>query len=257
MKKFALLLIVALVLTAAVVVVNIRIHAQTPAQPLMAEIPSDLENDNPVPMTLQWGQDGKSYYYFSWGVKPTAGYRLEYGGLENNVLTIRAISPGSEDFVAQVLTYPKLMLVLPKGNYTYRVVDQFGREVKSIFQPEREPMAFKVIFPHEKRWSVRRVWREPDQENAGKSRAQIAMEALLAQPEMGLYAQQGLQVLSTSSKGNKCYVLMNKSYIQLGYKEKATLTEAMQRTVMGLKIKGMKKIEVVTEAKQMPMVANQ
>lgn len=252
-KKIVLLLTMVGLLATAFVV--IRIHAQNPVQPLMAEVPFDLEGNNPVPMTLQWMQGGKLYYYFSWGIKQTAGYRLEFGGIEKEQLTIRAVAPTSDDIVAQVQTFPKLLLVLPKGHYTYRVVDQFGRVLTSAFQTKNKPYFFQVYLPVGEKWASRRVWRDLDTEGQDKTIAQIAAEALMNQPEMELYAQQGLKVLASSSQGKTWYLQLSKAYSQLGYKEKAAVTEALRRTVLGLKVKGMRKVEIVTDADRLPMVA--
>lgn len=248
MKKIALLSIIILAVAATIVLASI--YAQTPIQPVMAEIPFDLEQDNPVPMALHWEKDDKSYYYFNWGVKPTTGYRLEFDGIEKNKMTIRAVSPLSDEIVAQVQTYPKLLLVLPKGSYDYRVVDQFGRALTSVFQPEKTPLAFKVYLPAGESWATRRVWRELSTANKGKTAAQIAGEALMAQPEMKVYAQQGLQVLDAVRQGDQWYVHVSKAYLELGHKEKASFSEALRRTVLGLKTKGMKAVEIGTDARR-------
>lgn len=232
------------------------LFTRKPPTALMMELPFDMEQNNPVPMTLRWEQNGKSYYYFSWGVKPTAGYRLEYEGFEKNVMIIKAIAPEPDRMVAQVETYPKILLVLPKGDYRYRIVDGEGKEVSSALKTKRAPMKFTLWLPVNGSEKTRTVWRDPYLNNEGKTTAQIAIEALFAQPEMGAYPQKGVGFLGASFEKNNWIILMTKEYEALRLEERSPLERAIRKTVLGIGAKKLNKVQVVTDSKLLSVQEN-
>lgn len=210
---------------------------------LMVDIPSDMEQNNPVPMILHWDKGDKSYYYFNWGLQPSAGYRLEYSGFIKNAMTVKAIVPGYQQMVAQVLTYPKLLMELPKGSYNYHVVDENGKDITSTFQTKQTPLTLEVTLPIDGKLTVRRIWRE--QAGSGDNKAGIALDALFAQPEMDLYSQ--VKVAGVNLHQDRCEVKMGASFAKLDKLEKDQLTRSIRETVMGLKLKGIKNVEILAQ----------
>lgn len=182
---------------------------------IVTELPSEIERTNPVPEVRHWDSDNRTFYYFNWGLKPTTGYSLNPLSVKNNKIILQANTPDKDSINAQVMTYPYLLLSLPKGEYQFEVVDNKHRPLKDIFLPKNPPLRLNLFLPSALGKVFQRVaLRDPYLNNEGKTTAQIALEALFAQEEMLEYLEHEVFVerVSFSTPHRKWYVLLTPGY---------------------------------------------
>lgn len=225
---------------------------------VLTQLPFEIEKTNPVPEVRHWNDNGKTYYYFNWGMKSTGGYSLELAGVEKNLIKIRAHAPQKDQMVVETLTFPWLYLVLPEGDYQYQVRDETGKLLDHIFTPKNPPLIFRVFLPGEGRMVPRRILRDPYFNNEGKTTAQIALDALFNQEEMLDFVSEEVipEGISFSSREQKWVVLMNQAFDGLDWGGKDLVTQLIQKTVLDLKTPNIKTVEITTDPKKLPSLEN-
>lgn len=221
---------------------------------VLEELPFSIEPKNPIPEVRHWDLAGRTYYYFNWGLKPTGGYSLELANVQNNLITLKAVTPQKDQMLIQVLTFPSLFISLPKGRYRYRVLDNEGRLVKDIFRPKNPPLKMTIFLPKEDGIARREILRDPQFKNTRKTKAMIALQALFNQDEMaGFWDQEVLPegaVFSASEQ--KWYILLSRTFEHLGNEEKSLLSTAITRTVQALNAGESQAVEIVTDPAKLP-----
>lgn len=226
---------------------------------VVAELPFEIESKNPVSEVRHWNRDGRTFYYFNWGLKPTGGYSLKLLGVRDKKIELQAVTPGQDQMVIQVITYPYLLLSLPEGNYDYEVVDREGKPVKDIFTPKNPPLKLTLFLPGEAgRIAERQVFRDPYLNTEGKTTGQIALEALFCQEEMADLVENEILVegVSFSTKDKKWYVMMSKGFEMLEEAKKTLLSELISKTVMNVKTKDMESVTITTHKAGLPELEN-
>ena len=228
---------------------------------LITEVPITLERNNPVPLVKNWVENGRSVYYFNWGLKPTGGYVLELLEIRAKTIIIKAISPSPDEMVTQSITYPSLTVSLPLGKYHYQVVDHVGKPLAGIFRPQNPPLTFTLSLPSETGWESglqRQIWRDPYLDNQGLSTAEIALKALFSQDELLEYADQGVSVarVTFSRERKKWYVLMSPEFNRLERGEQTLLSRSITETVLALQVKGLNAVELYTNPKLLSSLSN-
>ncbi len=114
---------------------------------VLTELPPEIERTNPVPEVRNWSSNDRTFYYFNWGHQPTSGYNLSLLSVKNKKLIIQASSPDPDQINAQVITYPYLLVSLPKGEYSYEVIDEHQRPIKDIFRSKNQPLQLTLFVP--------------------------------------------------------------------------------------------------------------
>lgn len=216
---------------------------------VITELPSEIERTNPVPEVRNWTRDGRTFYYFNWGFKPTSGYSLSLLKVKGNTLTIQASSPGQGSINAQVITYPYLLLSLPKGDYRFEVVDDQNRPLQNIFQPKNPPLELTIFVPSDSGLiTKRKVLRDSYLNNEGKLVPQIALEALFSQDEFTDYLAEDVVFdgISVSASRKECFVLLSHSYQTLSQSEKKLLNQLITRTLQAIAGTNFEKIQIIT-----------
>lgn len=202
---------------------------------ILAQLPAEIERTNPVPEARTWNSDERTFYYFNWGFKPTSGYDLTLLSIKGNTLVIQASAPSPDMITAQVITYPHLLLSLPKGDYDFTVVDEKHRPLPNIFKPQQPALELTILVPSESGSFVwRRVLRDPTINNEGKPTIAIALEALFAQPEMMEYLEHDVtfEGISFSSSRKECSCMLSQGYQSLSQPEKDSLNQLILKTIL-------------------------
>lgn len=262
MNKLTLLCILALIgLLITGVFVNYRVDQEKPSQSgvrVLRDLPFAIEPTNPVPEVRSWNQNGRTYYYFNWGLKPTGGYDLQFAGIRKNTILIKALSPASNAMRIQILTYPRLLLSLPSGKYRYQVIDENNKTLNNIFKPKNQPLKLTVYLPDVAETKSRVVLRDPYLNNEGETTAQIAVEALFHQPELQDYLEHEivLEGVSFSRKERKWYILLSESFEALNFLEQKHLSNLITKTVLAVKAEGLDQVEVTTDKARLPELEN-
>lgn len=217
-------------------------------------LPFGIERNNPVPEVRHWEMEGKTYYYFNWGLKTTGGYSLELLGVENNLLKIKAHSPRKGQMLIQALTFPYLLVSMPQGDYHYEVINEEGKPVTDIFTPKNPPLKMTVFLPRNERVSKREILRNPYQNNIGKAPALIALEALFNQEEMLNFVSRGVlpQRATFSASEQKWHILLSKEFEHLSTDEKALLHKLISKTVLTLAASNLATVEIFTNPTTLP-----
>lgn len=218
---------------------------------VLNKLPIEIERTNPVPEIRNWISNGRTYYYFNWGLKPTSGYHLSLHSVNNHKIIIQAFSPGNDSINAQVITYPYLLLSLPKGDYHFEVIDNHQRPLKNIFRPKNTPLKFTIFIPSGVgAFSQREVLRDPYLNTEGKTSAQIALEALFSQDEMMEYLDHDVTVegVSFSKSHKKWSVILSRGYQTLSKPEKELLNQLIIKTVSAIKATNPESIEITSIA---------
>lgn len=226
---------------------------------ILTELPLEIERTNPVPEVRNWSSDDRSFYYFNWGLKPTTGYDLSLLSFNGNKIIIQASSPEAGSINAQVITYPHLLLSLPKGDYHYEIVDEHNRPLKDIFHPENPPLKLNISIPSGSGDIFqRKVLRDPYLNNEGKTTAQIALEALFAQDEMMDYLNHEVLIegVSFSASHKKWFVLLSRGYQTLSMPEKELLNQLITETVLATKAANLETVEITTDPLRLPPLEN-
>ncbi len=226
---------------------------------ILTELPSEIERTNPVSEVRNWDSKNRTFYYFNWGFKPTSGYSLNLVEIKGHKLIIQAFSPDQSSINAQVLTYPYLLLSLPKGNYSYEVIDKHNQFLKDIFHPKNPPLKFTIFVPSETGdISERKILRDPYLNNEGKTTAQIALEALFAQDEMMEYLDHDVMVdgVSFSTSQKKWFVLLSRGYQTLTKPERELLNQLITKTVQSIETIDLENVEITTDPSNLPILEN-
>jgi hypothetical protein len=226
---------------------------------ILEKLPFGIERNNPIPEVRHWDLEQKTFYYFNWGLKTTGGYSLELLGVENNLLKIKAKAPQKGQMLIQTLTFPYLLISLPRGNYRYEVVNEEDKPIKDdIFIPKNPPLKMIIFLPRDNQVSKREILRDPYLNSKGKKPVLIVLEALFNQEEMLDYVSRGVlpekAVFSTTEQ--KWYILLSKSYEQLGADEKRLLHELINKTVLTLTANNLPALEIVTDPNVLPVLNN-
>ncbi|HEX3047404.1 MAG TPA: protease complex subunit PrcB family protein [Bacillota bacterium] len=260
-QKVILLSLVGLLIfgTSTIIFYVLRSAAQNRLkQMVLTQLPFEIEKTNPVPEVRHWIKNGKTYYYFNWGMKSTGGYSLELAGVEKNLIKIRALAPKKDQMVTETLTFPSLYLALPEARYKYQVSDADGKQLDHIFTSTNPPLIFRVFLPCEGRIVPRRILRDPYYNNEGKTTALIALDALFNQEEMLDFVSEEVipEGASVSTQAQKWVVLMNQAFDQLDWGGKDLVTQLIQKTVLDLKTPNIKSVEITTDPKKLPPLEN-
>jgi hypothetical protein len=215
---------------------------------VLDNLPFGIEKNNPVPEVKHWDLGEKTYYYFNWGLKTTGGYSLEFLGIENNLLKIKAKSPQKGQMLIQAFTFPYLLLELPKGRYRYTAVNEAGDRIDDIFVPKNPPLKMTIFLAYDGKVAKREILREPSLLWQTKEPALIALEALFNQEEMLDYVKQGVlpEKASFSSKERKWYVLLSEAFENLNDNDKNVLHELISKTILTLAANKIATVEIIT-----------
>ena len=222
---------------------------------VVTELPPNLEENNPIPMVTSWNEEGRTFYYFSMGMKPTGGYLLELIGVENDLIKVKAIEPAKDAAVIQMLTYPRLLVSLPEGEYKYQVYNEAGEKIE-FPQQKTEPLAFKVVIPDNQGKLIERtIYRDPHAGNEGKTTGQIWLEALWEQPEF--QAQNfGVNILGVSFDEKDWVVLFSNEYNTLTAEQKAQLDKLIQETMLKNPVERVAGVKITTNPAELPELEN-
>lgn len=253
MSKYDKIILISLILFSAGFFVFRSARSSDPPV-ILSKLPPSIERQNPVPMVRFWDEGKRTFYYFGWGEKPTGGYSLELIEVRNGLIRLRAVEPQPDLMVTQVLTYPSLLLSLPKGSYRYEVIDSRGYMKADVFKASRSPLELKLRIPSggdEDR--ERRVWRDPYHGNEGKTTAHIALEALFVQDEMRDLAG-GVQILGTSFDAKGWYILLSKEYDLLQKSQQQRLATLIEENVLALGVKNLNSVVITTNLADLPMI---
>lgn len=255
MKKLDKLILISLILfCVGFFALKSSTHHNRPL--VLDEIPFQIERENPVPMVKKWDEGKRTLYYFNWGEKPTGGYVLNFLEVKKGVIRLQAIEPPADEMTTQALTYPHLLISLPKGVYRYEVLDGSGRKIRDAFKTKSHPLQFTLILPTlGGAEAQRQVWRDQYQRNEGKTMAQIALEALFAQEEMAKWTG-GVRVLGTSYDELGWYVLLSQDFDALETSKRQQLVALIEENVLELEIKNLDRVIITTNAKDLPPIAN-
>lgn len=213
------------------------------------ELPFEIERNNPVPEVRHWDNDDITFYYFNWGLKNSGGYNLNFESLNNNLITVKALVPAKSNLSIQILTFPHLLISLPQGQYSYRVVEPSGKPIENFFICEHPPLKFSIFLPYCGSIKARVVLRDPYAQNVGKTTAQIALDALFSQDEMLEFINRNVlpDRATFCVKDKKWFILMSKSFDCLETREKRLMIELITRTFLALEVKKSDRIEIVTD----------
>lgn len=222
---------------------------------VLQELPIGIERHNPVPMVRAWNEGNRRLYYFGWGEKPTGGYSIELIEVKNGVIRVRAKEPSTDMMVTQAITYPYLMISVPKGTYRYEVVNSEGEVQRGTFRSARHPLEFNLVLPGQGEDIERRVWRDPFLGNEGKTVAQIMLEALFVQDEIREHIEE-VKLLGVSFDNQGWYVLLSKDYDDLEPKRRQLLAEYIEENVLELEVKNLKTVVVTTNPGDLPPLEN-
>jgi hypothetical protein len=196
---------------------------------VLNELPATLERNNPVPEVRTWTEDGRTYYYFNWGVQSSGGYALEWAGLKGNLITVKAVAPKPDALVSQAFTYPSLLLSLPAGQYRWQAVNDQGKPLGDIFRATRPPLRFTLVLPGGLK---RAVLRDPALNTEGKSKVQIALEALFSQDELIWMGDDlTLEGAAYSQAEGRWVVGLSREYDRLGAAAKEALRTSIADTI--------------------------
>lgn len=223
---------------------------QTDDIKILTELPPEIERTNPVPEVRIWNSNDRTFYYFNWGLQPTSGYNLSLLAVKNKKLIIQASLPDPDNINAQVLTYPYLLVSLPKGEYRFEVVDERNRPIKDIFRPKNRPLSLTVFVPSGPQGILeRKVLRDPYLNNEGKETIQIALEALFAQDEMMDYLNHALffEGVSLSASLNKCSVSLSRGYRSLAKPEQELVKQLITKTVKAVGTANIDNVEITAD----------
>lgn len=228
---------------------------------VLNKLPIEIERTNPVPQVRNWISNSRSYYYFNWGLKPTSGYHLSLLSVDDHKIKIQAFSPDKDSINAQVITYPHLLLSLPKGDYRFEVFDDHRRPLKNIFRPKNPPLKFSIFIPSGFGGiSQREVLRDPYLNNDGKTTTQIALEALFAQDEMMEYLDHDVtfEGVSFSKVQKKWSILLSRGYQTLSKPEKKLLNQLITKNVLSIKATATnpENVEITTNPSRLPSLKN-
>jgi hypothetical protein len=261
-NKMVVFLVIGILLISAISAVIFyaqRSAAQKRYQAMvLTQLPFEIERFNPVPEVRHWNENGNTYYYFNWGLKPTGGYSLELAGVEKNLIKIRALAPEEDQMVIQTLTFPWLYLVLPEAEYEYQALDKSGKPLGEIFTSQNTPLDFRVYLSKEGRIIPRRILRDPYYNNEGKITALIALDALFNQEEMLDFVSREVipEGASFSTPEQKWVVLMNRAFEGMDWGEKDLVTQLITKTLLDLKVPHIKSVEITTDPKRLPPLKN-
>ncbi len=225
---------------------------------ILNRLPFEVEKNNPIPEVRNWDLGGRTFYYFNWGIKQTGGYSLELDGVTNDLIKIKAKVPKPGQMLIQVLTFPYLLVSLPKGNYEYQVNDEQGKVLENFFTPANPPLKLTVYLPHKDRIAKRLVLRDPYWNTEGKTTALIALEALFNQEEMLDFVDHEVlpEDASFSIVQKSWYVLLSRGYQYLPTEEKKLLNELITKTVLELKVKDLTEVIITTDPTELPPLNN-
>ena len=219
---------------------------------ILSEVPVGFERNNPVPMVKQWTEGDTTYAYFSLGEKKTGGYSLELVEVTKRKIRIKAIQPNEDTLTTQALTYPYLLLALPKGQYGYEVVDTDGNSLPDTFKPSNPPLEMTLVLKKDGEYLERTVLRDPYLNNEGKTTAQIGIEALFEQEEMTDYRAEGINVLGTSYDEEHWYILLSSEYEKLSSQRRSLLEDLISQTVLELDVGGIWSVVITTDPTELP-----
>ena len=224
---------------------------------VLENLPFGIERNNPVPEVRHWDLGPKTFYYFNWGLKTTGGYSLELQGVENNLLKIKAKTPRKDEMVIQTLTFPYLLISLPRGNYHYEVVDEAGRPVQDTFTPKNQPIKITIFLPRNGQVAKRKILRDTLNHEAKKP-ALIALEGLFNQEEMLDFANRGVlpEKATFSTPEQKWYILLSKAFENLAPDEQTLIQELISKTVLTLAANNLATVEIITDPIAFPLLKN-
>ncbi len=196
---------------------------------VLNELPGTIERNNPVPEVRTWEEGGRTYYYFNWGIQSSGGYALEWAGIKENLITVKAVAPQPDALVSQAFTYPSLLLSLPVGEYRWQAVDEQGKPLGDIFGASRPPLRFTLVLPGGVK---REVLRDPHLNTEGKSKVQIALDALFSQDELiWLGDDLVLEGAAYSQAEGRWVVGLSPEYDRLDAAEKESLRTSITGTI--------------------------
>ncbi|HBE80898.1 MAG TPA: hypothetical protein DDW65_24390 [Firmicutes bacterium] len=218
-------------------------------------LPFGIERDNPVPEVRHWDLNDKTYYYFNWGLKKTGGYSLELISATDHLIKIRAKEPAKDQLLIQSMTFPSLLVSLPRDQYQYTVVNDKGDTVSDIFKPKRPPLKITLFLPRDGQVLKRRILRDPYSYSCSapaykvKTPALIALESLFNQDEMldfvNLGVLPGKAVFRDPEK--KWYILLSPAFENLSADQKELLQELITKTVLTLTANHLATVKIITD----------
>lgn len=221
--------------------------SSAPANPveIIDEVPFSIEPFNPVPEVRHWEEGNRTIYYFNWGVQMSGGYSLQFDGLQGQTIRLKALRPKPGEMAVQVITYPKLLLSLPQGDYDYQVTDEKNRVLDSFFKPNYTPLQLSIYVPDGDEIRQRTVLRDPSVYTKEKTKISIALEALFNQVEMLDFLEHEVTVenVTSSEITETVTVTMSPGYQQLDKDHQAELTQLITETVLA-NDQSVKKVEI-------------
>jgi len=209
------------------------------------EVPFSIEPLNPVPEVRHWDEGDRTFYYFNWGVQMSGGYSLRFEGLQDKTIRIKALHPKPGEMAIQVITYPKLMLSLPRGDYKYQITDENNRPLDSIFKPGYTPLRLSIYVPDGEGIRPRTVLRDPSIYTEEKSKIVIALDALFEQVEMLDFMEHEITVEKVTESPETVTVTMSPSYQQLDGDHQTQLAQLITQTVQA-NADSVQAVEIVT-----------
>jgi hypothetical protein len=216
---------------------------------ILESLPFGIERDNPVPEVRHWDLNDKTYYYFNWGLKKTGGYSLELISTTDHLIKIRAKKPAKDQLLIQSMTFPSLLVSLPRDQYRYEVVNDKEETLSDIFTPMHPPVKITLFLPRDGQVMKREILREPDSAYKVKTPALIALESLFNQEEMLDFVNLGVLPEKAVFQGpeKKWYILLSQAFESLTVDRKKLLQELITKTVLTLATDHLATVKIITD----------